>query len=463
MRTLVSKRYALGICIIAAILAGCGGSQSPIGAPGATPKATPVRVLAAPPPPARNAFLVIHKFTGSPDGAEPQTGIVFNRDNPNVPSDLGVTAMGGDSNNDGTLYGLTKGKGGSWTESVLYSFKGGSNGDGSEPTGLVLIAHTATDSTLVSTAAGGTSNNGAAIALTPTSSGVWKETFVYSFGGTPDGANPSGNPLVDTQGNIYGTTSAGGTNGLGTVYRLQPKGSSYSESILYSFGSGKSDGAHPMAGLILDKKGALYGTTVKGGSAGYGSVFKLTPSGSGYTESILYSFQGAPKDGAYPYGGLTPVGGGLSLIAGGKVIGMTSSAGSHGGGIAYEVGPTSSGGYKESVLWNFGSVSGDGTDPHGGVCVNKKTGVIAGTTVAGGSGGSSGFGTFFTLTPSGTTYKESVYSFTGTDGANPYGGPSVDGNGDIYLTTAEGGKKNKGAVVHVTHGIGRGLCKPTGG
>lgn len=125
---------------------------------------------------------------------------------------------------------------------------------------------------------------------------------------------------------------------------------------------------------------------------------------------------------------------------------MTSSAASHGGGIAYELGATGSGGYKESVLWNFGSVSGDGTDPHGGVCVNKKTGVIAGTTVAGGSGGSSGLGTFFTLTPSGTTYKESVYSFTGTNGANPYAEPSVDGNGDIYFTTAKGVKKIKGQL-----------------
>jgi hypothetical protein len=102
--------------------------------------------------------------------------------------------------------------------------------------------------------------------------------------------------------------------------------------------------------------------------------------------------------------------------------------------------------YTESVLWNFGSVSGDGAYPYGGVLVNKK-GAITGTTVEGGSGGSSGPGTIFTLTPSGSTYKEAVYSFTGTNGANPYAGPSVDKKGNLYVTTSVGGKKNDGAVV----------------
>jgi hypothetical protein len=103
---------------------------------------------------------------------------------------------------------------------------------------------------------------------------------------------------------------------------------------------------------------------------------------------------------------------------------------------------------KESVLWNFGSVSGDGTAPYGGACTNKK-GVIYGTTRAGGSGGSSGLGTFFTLTPSGSAYKESVYSFTGKNGARPYAAPSVDSKGNMYVTTRSGGSKNQGAVVSV--------------
>jgi uncharacterized repeat protein (TIGR03803 family) len=383
---------------------------------------------------------VLYSFLGSPDGAEPLSGIVF-PGAPNTDQGYGTTVVGGDSNNDGTFYGLTKGKKGAWTESVLYAFKGFAYGDGSEPTGIVQRTQEAPDA-IVTTQGGGTSNNGAVIVLAPTSSGAWTENFVYSFGGTPDGATPIGNPLVDNQGNVYGTTEAGGAKGAGTVYRMQPNGSGYSETVLYSFQSG-ADGYAPYAGLIIDKKGALYGTTEAGGSSGLGTVFKLTPSGSGYTESILHSFQGPPNDGQYPISGLTPVGS-MALAAGGKVIGMSSGGGNQGEGVVYEL-TLSGSGAKESVLWNFGSVSGDGAYPYGGVCVNKK-GVIYGTTTSGGSGGSSGLGTFFILTPSGGTYKESVYSFTGANGATPKAGPSVDSKGNLYITTSSGASKDKGGV-----------------
>jgi uncharacterized repeat protein (TIGR03803 family) len=344
------------------------------------------------------------------------------------------------------VYGLTQSKKGPWKESVLYTFTGYPN-DGSEPTDSNNRVRKVTYSGVVTTIAGGTSNNGTLVEFTPTS-GPWTESFIYSFGGTPDGANPNGDLLADKQSNLYGTTSAGGTYGAGTVYRMRPKGASFTETVLYSFKSG-TDGDHPYAGLIMDKKGALYGTTVEGGSTGSGTVFKLTPaSGSSYTESVLYSFQGPPNDGAAPYGALTPAGGSLALAADGKVVGMTSSGGNKGDGIVYELtpsGPT----YTESVLWNFGSVSGDGAYPYGGVCTDKN-GVIYGTTRAGGSGGSSGLGTFFTLTPVSGTYKEAVYSFTGANGANPYAGPSIDSKGNLYVTTAAGGTKNNGAVMHWT-------------
>ena len=138
---------------------------------------------------------------------------------------------------------------------------------------------------------------------------------------------------------------------------MAPKGSSYIETVLYSFRGG-TDGDQPYAGLIIDEKGVLYGTTVGGGSTGSGTVFKLTPYASGYTESILYSFQGPPYDGAEPYGGLTAVGT-LPLAAGGKVVGMASSGGNQGYGTIYQL--TLSGSHaKKSVLWNFGSVPGDG-------------------------------------------------------------------------------------------------------
>jgi uncharacterized repeat protein (TIGR03803 family) len=435
------RAFCTGVAI--ALLAGCGASQAPAIAPSATqPVSTGMQHQNAD---AKAKNKVLYSFLGSPDGAEPISGLAFNRDNPNVPSDLGVTAQGGDSNNDGTMYGLTKGTKGSWTESVLYTFKGANYSDGSEPTGITCCVAAGSDYIFVTTVGGGTYGDGAVVGLTPTSSGVWTDTVLHSFGFPPDGASPYGAVTTDKAGNLYGTTSAGGTYGAGTVYRMQPSsGSGYSETVLYSFQSG-TDGYAPYAGLIIDKKGALYGTTESGGSSGLGTVFKLTPSRSGYTESILYSFQGPPYDGAAPYGGLTAVGT-LPLAPSWTVIGMTSSGGSHGAGMVYKL-TRSGSSYKESVLWNFGSVSGDGAYPYGAPLVTKK-GVIVGTTYGGGSGGSSGVGTLFTLTPSsGSGYKESVYSFTGANGAHPYAGPSIDKNGNIYVTTAAGGAKAKGTII----------------
>jgi uncharacterized repeat protein (TIGR03803 family) len=435
-------RYAVSIIAGLALLAACGQSQSPIGALSATQQ-VPARM------PRQNAdakgvFKVLYNFVGSPDGSEPLSGVEAD-DPASQPYVTGATIMGGDANNDGTVYGLTKGKKGSSTESVLYTFSGYPN-DGSEPVSVRKIKGIAAGSDyFITTLAGGATNNGTVAELTPNSSGPWTESFVYSFAGTPDGANPWAPVIADKAGNLYGTTSAGGTDNAGTVYRMSPKASSYSETVLYSF-QGGTDGDAPYAGLIMDKKGALYGTTVLGGSSGLGAVFKLTPSRSGYTESILYSFQGPPNDGQYPYGPLTPSGGSLALAADGKVVGMTSGGGNQGDGIVYEL-TVSGSSAKESVLWNFGNVSGDGAVPYGGVCIDKK-GVIYGTTESGGSGGSSGLGTFFTLTPSSGTYKESVYSFIGANGAHPYAGPTVDSKGNLYVTTRSGGSKDKGAVLH---------------
>lgn len=386
---------------------------------------------------------LLYSFAGSPDGAQPRSGIeVYQGPNTNVGL-VGTTLKGGDANNDGTMYGLTPVKKNVWTESVLYTLKGANYSDGSEPVGIWKPLD-ATSPLFVTTLAGGTYGAGAVVELTSSSGGSWTENVLYSFGPSPDGQSPYAAVVGDKAGNLYGTTSAGGKFGAGTVYRMAPKGSSYIETVLYSFRGG-TDGDQPYAGLIVDEKGGLYGTTVGGGSTGSGTVFKLTPSGSGYTESILYSFQGAPYDGAEPYGGLTAVGT-LPLAAGGKVVGMASSGGNQGYGTIYEL--TLSGSHaKERVLWNFGRVPGDGAYPYGNVCTDKK-GVLYGTTRAGGSGGSSGLGAFFTLTPSSSgTYKESIYSFTGANGANPYAGPSVDSKGNLYVTTASGGSKDKGAVV----------------
>jgi uncharacterized repeat protein (TIGR03803 family) len=143
------------------------------------------------------------------------------------------------------VYALTQGKKGSWAESVVYTFKGSTYEDGSGPDSEPMCnPNLAPAACYVTTVDGGTSNNGTFVALLPSKSGPWTESFVYSFGGTPDGATPMGNLFVDKQGNIYGTTKAGGTNGTGAVYRMQPKASSYGESILYASRAGPMAKTH---------------------------------------------------------------------------------------------------------------------------------------------------------------------------------------------------------------------------
>jgi uncharacterized repeat protein (TIGR03803 family) len=380
---------------------------------------------------------IIDDFSGSPDGSKPESDVVATDGKvPNV-SLVGTTISGGTSNN-GTLYGLTEGSSGKWKESVLYSFGGSASGDGSAPVGIAMNFRQAPCCpTYVVTESGGTSGNGTFDGYDPNHD--WKRAFTYSFGGTPDGANPIGNPVVDAAGNIYGSTESGGTYGLGTVYRMQPNGSlSYSETVLYSFDS--SDGENPYGSLIVDRRDNLYGTTYVGGSAGEGTVFELTPSKKGgYTESVLHSFQGAPYDGSRVTAG--PCGGPANAI-----YGTTEEGGTNDLGTVYKLTPTGST-YKETIIWNFGSVAGDGQYPIGGIVVNKK-GVIYGTTLEGGAGGSSGLGTIFTLTPSGTgKYKETLFSFTGTNGAYPYSAPSTDQNKYMYFTISGGGTDNDGAVM----------------
>lgn len=142
--------------------------------------------------------------------------------------------------------------------------------------------------------------------LTPTQVGEWDFKTLYAFQGAPDGVFPYGAVLFDTAGNIYGTTYYGGTNGLGTVYRLsRAGGGQWSETVLYSFKSG-TDGNSSISNLVADAAGNLYGTTSEGG-LGSGTIFKLA-SGS-WTESIAHSFQG-PPDGAFPYAGMAGDGSG---------------------------------------------------------------------------------------------------------------------------------------------------------
>ncbi|HEY6293676.1 MAG TPA: choice-of-anchor tandem repeat GloVer-containing protein, partial [Terriglobia bacterium] len=266
------------------------------------------------------------------------------------------------------------------------------------------------------------------------------EKVLYSFTGGTDGANPYAGLVRDAAGNLYGTTYEGGAHSAGTVFEVSARGR---ESVLYSF-TGGTDGAYPVAGLVRDAAGNLYGTALAGGDlncsargfSGCGTVFEVSAGG---TESVLHSFTGAP-DGSGPYAGLV-------RDAAGNLYGTTYDGGDlncgapYGCGTVFEV----SAGGTESVLYSFTGGT-DGASPAAGL-VRDAAGNLYGTTGGGGHlncsfFGNSGCGTVFEVSAGGT---ESVrYTFTGADGdgAIPLAGLARDAAGNLYGTTPYGGDLN---------------------
>lgn len=207
-----------------------------------------------------------------------------------------------------------------WNRSVLLTFNGS---NGNYPYGS--LSFTKGGNLVGTTTEGGAYGYGTVFALQNVNGG-WSEKILYSFTGAQDGAFPYGGPLLDGQGNIYGTTAGGGTAGFGAVYELSHSNETWTETVLYSFND--NDGAGPVAPLIHDSQGNLYGTTVSGGASDYGTVFALKHSASGWAEVVLHSFAGG-TDGAYPY---APV-----FLNGDKLYGTTSLGGASNYGTAYQL------------------------------------------------------------------------------------------------------------------------------
>jgi uncharacterized repeat protein (TIGR03803 family) len=316
------------------------------------------------------------------------------------------------------------------TFSVLYTFTGGT--DGSNPyAGLIQDK---SGNLYGTTYQGGSSScgggAGCGVVFKVDTSG--HETVLYTFTGPPDGANPYGGLVMDSSGNLYGTTYVGGASAFGSVFKVDSSGH---ETVLYSF-TGGTDGANPRAGLIRDAAGNLYGTTVGGGADGDGTVFKLDSSGN---ESVLHSFAGYPKDGAGPFGGLI-------RDAAGAFYGTTNAGGHYGPGTVFKLDKAG----NETVLYSFAN-GADGGRPRPGV-IRDTAGNLYGTTKNGGVGGPGtncalyGCGVVFKVSKAG---KETVlYSFTGTggDGLGPWARLVQDGAGNLYGTTLSGGTNGGGTV-----------------
>jgi uncharacterized repeat protein (TIGR03803 family) len=368
------------------------------------------------------------------------------------------------------------------SESVLYNFcSAGTSCPDGEGSSSSLIADAA-GNFYGTTQFGGTGSgygHGTVFEISPNANGSWTETVLYAFTGGAHGGNPVSPVMLDSQGNLYGTAQNGGASNYGVVFMLSQAGQSWTETVLHSF-SGEKDGINPTSGLIMDSSGNLYGTSngtvfelspsqgswnlqslYQSGGGTYASLtmdpagnlfgvsefseaFEISPNGSGgwNPATIIHTFTGAPGDGYYPEGT-------LALDKAGKLYGTTSSGGTNNAGTVYELSPGSDGIWSEQILHSFAR-TGDGEGPWAGVVLDS-TGNIYGTTP-------SAFfqdgvpGIVFELLPqagSGAYKEEILWTFDFTNGADPFGGVILDSSGNLYGTTSSYGATNGGNVYRI--------------
>jgi len=390
-------------------------------------------------------YSIIHNFTGGPGGNYPWDGLTMDR----AGNFYGTTFEGGNTG-QGMVFKLSN-HNGSWIYTPIYSFRGGN--DGANPYAGVTIGP---DGNLYGTTWSGgqgapacAGGCGTVYKITPPAhvcqraSCPWSETVLYNFFQSGVGLGyPWGGVIFDTAGNMYGTTTEGGTitgscplPGCGAVYKLIPTGASWTASVLYSF-TGNGDGAVPYCGLLMDPAGNLFGTTLYSNleAGGYGTVFELIPSGGGWSERTLYAFQGG-SDGGQPQSGVI-------RDAAGNLYGGTTEVNGHLYGAAFELSPSGNSWTYTVIASLNGSI--------GAPLSFDSTGNLYGTTV---SGGANQFGSVFKLTNSGGVWTATDlhdFSTQNNDGYGPWSTVSIDAAGNLYGTTNAGGTTLAGTIWKIT-------------
>jgi uncharacterized repeat protein (TIGR03803 family) len=406
--------------------------------------------------------IVLYGFQNVPDGATPVGALVFDK----ARNLYGATRDGGSSScvsvqQCGTVYRLAPPakKSDPWTETVLYTFKGNASQDGASPEGGLVID--ASGNLYGTTGYGGTGNCtvlgtlmgcGTVYELSPPKAkgGKWTETVLYSFPTPKQGFVPFGDLVFDGAGNLYGATLFGGGKGTtcngiykycGAVFELSPpktKGGKWMEKVLHGF-KGGTDGAAPNGGLVLDSRGAAYGTTQIGGyncphnsGQGCGTVFELKPptkKGSAWAETVLYRFNPANSGAAEPAAGVV-------LDRSGNLCGTTLGGGNSGSGTIFQLTPHSNGEWVEHVLHSFDD-GYDGGYPMAGLVFDGAGNLYGTATVGAPVGG----GTIFRLRSTGDSWAlTALYEFMGKpDGSYPASSLVFDEGGKLYGTTQYSG------------------------
>jgi uncharacterized repeat protein (TIGR03803 family) len=379
---------------------------------------------------------VLWSFGGSGDGRAPTGNLIVDASG----NFYGATLLGG-AHDRGTVFELSPNGNGGWTETVLYSF-GSQNGDGTQPSsGLVMDSK---GNLYGTTEFDGATQAGTVFELSPASGGGWTETVIYTFGppGKGDGYYPASDLALDAQGNLYGTTFSGGTVGEGTLYQLSPSSSGWTETVLHSFPSSQQDGFNPRTGVLLGKvQTHLYGSTSSGVEDG--TVYRLWFINGNWVEKTIHDFD-------FSNNGGSQTGGDLVMDHRLNIYGASNNAGANGTGTVWQMvyHPLKVRSFR--LLYSFGADgSGDGTHPQSGVIVGSN-GTVYGTT---GFGGIHDGGIVFALTKSqNNQWRETIlYSFTGGgDGSAPVGQLIQDKQGNLYGVGLEGGTHGGGVVFEVT-------------
>ena len=369
-------------------------------------------------------FTTLHSFDGT-DGRLSNAGLV-QATNGNL---YGTTYYGG-AKDSGEVFEITPGG----TLTTFHSFCSKSRCADGEYTYATPVQ--GTDGNFYGTTyLGGSKELGTVFKITP--SGTL--TTLHSFDGA-DGSQPLAGLVQGSDGNFYGTTNMGGSQGDGEIFKITPSGTL---TTLHSFCSRTAckDGRNPFAGLVQGTDGNFYGTTLEGGAKGFGTVFKITPSG---TLTTLHSFctQSGCPDGQFPQTGLVQA-------TNGNLYGTTITGGAYGDGTIFEI--TTSG--TLTTLYNVCSQSGcpDGNYLYAGL-IQATDGNLYGIMDVGGTNDS---GTIFKITLSGTL--TTLYNFCSqsgcTDGQYPAGGLVQDTNGNLYGMTADGGANGDGTVFSLSVGL----------
>jgi uncharacterized repeat protein (TIGR03803 family) len=373
---------------------------------------------------------VLHTFTGGADGYEPFAGVTLDQQ-----GRIYGTAYQGGIHEAGVVFRLVRG-GEGWTLSPIYSF-GSQNHDGSTPYSRVVFGPGGL--LYGTTLYGGAEDYGTVFSLQPPATACrsvlcpWIETILYSFTDGADGAFPEfGDLTFDQAGNIYGTTEAGGSSNGGVVFKLARSGSGWTQSVIWNF-TGGNDGSGPISGVLFDNVGNLYGTTGGGGSRGSGTVYELSPTQSGWSETTLYSFTGDMGAGS----------GGLTMDAHGNLFGITG--GLDGGfSAAYELTP-------QNGSWSFNGLQNFGNEYVGAVAAPTfdAHGILYGPLPT--TDGAFNAGEIFSLTPSGNQWVySSYYDFNGSASGLPLGAVTFDASGNMYGTGLDGGSDYDGTVWEIT-------------